>query len=78
MNPYVYNFHINFHFSSFSIWYFFPFFFSVTRVVNEWGPQTLGLDPGSMYTNVVKDTIKQGMLMSSGLQICKTLDHSDE
>lgn len=37
----------------------------LTRVVNEWGPQTLGLDPGSIYTNVAKDTIKQDIGSSS-------------
>lgn len=34
--------------------------FTVTRVVNEWGPQTLGVDPGSISANQAKEIIKQG------------------
>ncbi|XP_045112335.1 molybdopterin synthase catalytic subunit-like [Portunus trituberculatus] len=31
----------------------------LTHVVNEWGPQTLGMDPGSISANQAKEIIKQ-------------------
>lgn len=63
INYYIYFLHKCLCYSHFSV-YGFLFLHSVTRVVNEWGPQTLGVDPGSVSSNLTKDTIKQGMFMS--------------